>query len=118
MFLNQKFLSVSALQNYKINCLYKNDTSQLYIGTDNGLYILGHKKFSHITFKNGLCSDKINCISSFNNKILLGTDKGLSVYDEKEERFQNYFLKYGLIDENISHDCKQPCFKICLGRII
>ncbi len=102
MFNNAKLKPVSKLSNYKINCLYKADTSYLYIGTDSGLVLYGHNTFKILKKSNGLPSNQINAIVSYKNYIIIGTGKGLSFYNLTTKKFTNYFIENGLIDENIT----------------
>jgi len=102
MFSAGKIKPVSKLNNYKINCLYKTDTSYLYIGTDSGLVLYGHNTFKLIKTANGLPSNQINAIVSYKNYIVIGTNKGLSFYNLTTKKFTNYFIENGLIDENIT----------------
>ncbi len=101
-FNNNTVKPVPKLNNYKINCLYKLDTSCLCIGTDSGLVLYGNSVFKLITTKNGLSSNQINAIVSYKNYIVLGTSKGLSFYNLSTKKFINYFIENGLIDESIT----------------
>lgn len=102
IFSNGKVKAVKKLENYKINCIYKSDSSILFIGTDDGLVLYGHDKFELVTNLNGLSSNQINCITLQKNKLVIGTAKGLSVYDLETKKITNYFIENGLIDENIT----------------
>jgi len=101
-FKDDKISSVEKLSNYKINCLFKSDTTEIYIGTDKGLIIYGHNKFEVINQTTGLPSNQINCITRSNNEIAIGTDKGLCLYNVLSKKIINYTIETGLIDENIS----------------
>jgi ligand-binding sensor domain-containing protein len=92
---------VKKLSNYRINAIYKSDTTALYLGTDQGLIIYGHGTFEMLNEANGLASNKINCISHFKHFIVIGTNKGLSFFNPLTKKFRNYFIDQGLIDENI-----------------
>ena len=97
-----KIKAVKKLADYKINCLFKSDTTALFIGTDQGLVVYGHSAFKLLNTANGLPSNKINCITSFKGKIVIGTDKGMSFYDFTKNKFTNYFEEQGLIDNSIT----------------
>ncbi len=101
MYSNGKVKPVRKLANYRINAVFKSDTSALYIGTDRGLVIYGHESFEVLNEANGLASNKIRCITNFNQYIVIGTNKGLSFFDPTTKKFTNYFIEQGLIDENI-----------------
>jgi len=102
MFRNGQVKAVKKLLDYRINCIFKSDTTVLYIGTDHGLVIYGHESFEVLNMANGLPSNKINCISYYKNFLVLGTNKGLSFFNTRTKKFINYFIEQGLIDENIT----------------
>ena len=102
IFSNGKIKRVKKLENDKINCMYVSDSSYLFLGTDNGVILYGHNKFIRIDQKNGLASNQINCITTQKNKLIIGTAKGLSIYDFVSKKITNYFIENGLIDENIT----------------
>ncbi|MEO6302511.1 MAG: two-component regulator propeller domain-containing protein [Bacteroidia bacterium] len=102
IFSNGKIKTVKQLEPFKINCIYKSDSSFLFIGTDNGLVIYGHNKFQLISKLSGLASNQVNCITQQKNKLIIGTTNGLSVYDLESKKITNYYIENGLIDENIT----------------
>jgi ligand-binding sensor domain-containing protein len=102
IFSKQAIKPVQKFELYKINCIYRSDSSFLFVGTDNGLILYGHKTFQIIDKKSGLASNQINCITLQKNKLIIGTSKGLSVYDLNTKKITNYFVENGLIDENIT----------------
>ena len=93
---------VKQLSAFKINCIYKSDSSFLFVGTDNGLVLYGHNTYQLISTTSGLASNQINCITQQKDKLIIGTAKGLSIYNLKTKRITNYFIENGLIDENIT----------------
>jgi ligand-binding sensor domain-containing protein len=107
MFTDNKIRQVKKLENYKINCLFNPDTSVIFIGTDKGLVMYGHNTFNVLNKSTGLCSDYVNCITRFKNFLVIGTSKGLSLFDLATKKFTNYFIESGLIEENISSLCNQ-----------
>ena len=102
MFKDGKIKHVKKLNGYKISCLYNPDTSVIFIGTNKGLVIYGHNTFRSLNESNGLPSNKVNCITKFRNYLVIGTSKGLSLFNLTTQKFSNYFIESGLIDENIS----------------
>ncbi|HQQ93296.1 MAG TPA: two-component regulator propeller domain-containing protein [Bacteroidia bacterium] len=102
IFSKNQIRAVRKLQGYRINCIYKSDTSALYIGTDKGLVIYGHQVFEVLNEANGLTSNRVNCIEHFRGNLVIGTAKGLSFYNLQTRKFANYHTEHGLIDENIS----------------
>jgi len=107
VFKDDKIRPVKKLEGYRINCLFNPDTTVIFIGTDKGLILYGHDTFSLLNVDNGLASNKVTCITRFKNKLVIGTARGLSLYDLATHKFVNYFIENGLIDELISSVCNQ-----------
>lgn len=110
-----KLKAVRKLANYRVNTIFKTDTSVLYIGTDQGLVLYGHETFEVLNDANGLPSNKINCISQYKNQIIIGTNKGLSFFNPTTKKFTNYFIEQGLIDENITSLVNQKDLYLWVG---
>lgn len=102
MFKENAIKRIKKLEGYKINCLFNPDTSVIYIGTDKGLVIYGHKTFDVFTQNNGLAANKVNCVARYKNYLVIGTTKGLSLFNLNTRKFSNYYIESGLIDENIT----------------
>lgn len=49
-----------------------------------GLLFLEQSKFQNVTMKYGIDSSIVNCVTSYNGNIFIGTDEGLYVVDSKE----------------------------------
>ncbi|WP_317898350.1 two-component regulator propeller domain-containing protein [Aurantibacillus circumpalustris] len=107
MFKDEKIKQVKKLAGYKINCLYNPDTTVIFIGTDKGLIVYGHNTFNVLNAANGLAGNKVTCITQFKNYLVIGSSKGMSLYNVSTRKFTNYFIENGLIDENISAVCNQ-----------
>lgn len=63
--------------------LTKDQEGQLWAGTDNGVYVLGNNQVRHFNETNGLVGDEINrgaLVAVANGRVLIGTQKGLSIY--------------------------------------
>lgn len=91
-----------------INMIYQTpDRSLTYFGTyGNGLFIINNKThaITHYNEKNsGLVTDNIYCIApdKYGN-ILLGTEKGLSQFNIKEQIFINWSKEQGLVPSNFN----------------
>ncbi len=115
IFTQGKIKPVSQFATFKINCIYKADSNYLFIGTDTGLVLYGHKKFEIINKSNGLASNEVNCITKQKNRLIIGTNKGLSICDLKTKKITNYYIENGLIDENISAVLNQDDQFIWIG---
>jgi ligand-binding sensor domain-containing protein len=101
-FYDEKITEVEKLKGYKINCIYKSVSKDIYIGTEKGLIIFGDNKFELINQSKGLPSNEINCLVQMNGLIVIGTNNGLCFYNPETKKATNYFIENGLIDENIS----------------
>lgn len=63
--------------------LIKDQESRLWAGTDNGVYVMADNQVRHFNESNGLVGDEINrgaFTQAADGRILIGTQKGLSVY--------------------------------------
>lgn len=101
LFQDSALSAIKELDGFKVQCLYSPDTSAIYIGTDKGLVIYGQNTFRLLDQSSGLAFNRVNCLTMFRNYLVIGTAKGLSFYDLKQNKFINYFSQNGLIDENI-----------------
>ena len=64
--------------------------SGIWVGTNRGVYVLKDDKVIHYKESNGLVGDEINrgaLIQSHTGQVLIGTNKGLSVYLPEEKFF-------------------------------
>lgn len=59
----------------------------LWIGTDNGLYVVNKRSpfniVRHLSFVNGLSNNQVNCIEMAGGQVWIGTKNGLNYFDEK-----------------------------------
>lgn len=85
-----------------INQVVVGDTTKLYISTPDGLILFGHKTFEKLTIANGLPDNNVTCATAFKNKLVIGTMKGLCVYDVATRKAINYFVENGLMDNHIT----------------
>ncbi|MBN7811154.1 PAS domain S-box protein [Algoriphagus sp. H41] len=63
--------------------LMKDREEKIWAGTDNGVFVLGNGRVRHYNDKNGLVGDEINrgaMIESTSGRVMIGTQKGLSIY--------------------------------------
>jgi len=102
MFKENKISHIKKFEGYKVNCLFKPDTSLIYAGTDKGLVIYGHNTFTVLNQSVGLASNFVNCITKYKNFLVIGTSEGLSMYDLSTKKFSNYYIETGLIDLDIT----------------
>lgn len=94
-FLNSKKLILSKETYYKnkeITCVFKDHLNQLWIGTEQGLFL----NFDSTLSKAYLSSERINIIEQdYKNRLLIGTDKGLYYIDAiKNENIIPIFDSY------------------------
>ena len=85
----------------------------LWFATNKGVsrYNIDTKLWSSFTSKDGLISNQVNCIAikwkegvfrkNPTQRVWFGTDSGLSVYDMKDNSWQSYTVKDGLIANKI-----------------
>lgn len=60
----------------------------IWAGTDRGVFVLGKDRMRHYSEKNGLVGDEINrgaLIEASSGRVMIGTQKGLSIYFPDEE---------------------------------
>ncbi|TDQ15136.1 PAS domain S-box-containing protein [Algoriphagus boseongensis] len=72
--------------------LFLEDNGCVWAGSDNGIFVLGKGKFHHFNETNGLVGDEVNrgaLIKSSSGRVLIGTQKGLSIYLSDE----NFYAK-------------------------
>ncbi|MDX5338783.1 MAG: PAS domain-containing protein [Cyclobacteriaceae bacterium] len=75
-----------AITNPVYTLFYEEATGCIWVGTDNGIYVLGKGKISHFNESSGLVGDEINrgaMILASSGKVLIGTQKGLSIYSNQ-----------------------------------
>ena len=92
LYVDEKIKQVKKMEGYKISCLYNPDTSVIFIGTDKGLVLYGHKTFSVLNTSNGLANNKVKCITHFKDYLVIGTAKGMSFYNNPKI---SIFDRYG-----------------------
>lgn len=79
-------------------CMIEDKEGNLWIGTDGkGVLVYNGKEIIHeITVKDGLLSNFISFINIDNEqKIWIGTNKGLNKYDKEQQQFYTYTNKMG-----------------------
>lgn len=70
-------------KNYtSFDILYENSEPVYYFGTNEGIHYYKNNKWYRITKKDGLLDNRINTLKSFQNKLYVCTEKGLSVIHE------------------------------------
>lgn len=72
--------------------LLRDHEENIWAGTDHGVYVLGKERVSHFSEKNGLIGDEINrgaLIQASSGRIMIGTQKGLSIYFPEEGFYAN-----------------------------
>src|SRR5690606_24736187 len=77
----------------------------VWVGTVSGINLLkkgANKAITFTTEQSGLTSNYINCIEEdLQGNIWVGTHKGgLNLYLPKENKFKNYNVSSGLVNEN------------------
>ncbi len=70
--------------------LLKDKDGNIWAGTDNGVFVLGNNQIRQFNETNGLIGDEINrgaLIQAASGRIMIGTQKGLSIYFQEEDFF-------------------------------
>lgn len=60
----------------------------IWAGTDHGIFVMGGGKLDHFSEKNGLIGDEVNrgaLIEASSGRIMIGTQRGLSIYFPEED---------------------------------
>src|SRR5690606_4597380 len=80
--------------------VYKDSRQQLWFGTLDGgvnIYNIDQNKFKSYTIADGLANNNVYGILEDDSGIIwLTTNRGISRFDPKINRFTNYDTKYGL----------------------
>ncbi|MGV6830547.1 MAG: sensor histidine kinase [bacterium] len=77
------------------------NASNLFLGTDNGLWIINSKGVTNFSQKDGLINETINALNfDHRGNLWIGTQKGLSVYDGSS--FINLNQHSGLLSSYVS----------------
>lgn len=72
--------------------LLRDGEENIWAGTDHGVFVLEKEKISHFNERNGLIGDEINrgaLIEAESGRIMIGTQKGLSIYFPEEGFYAN-----------------------------
>lgn len=84
----------------KITHFYLSDDSHMWVSTENNGFLIydeNHREQNHFTQKEGLCHNSVSSIiKTEDNKYLISTLKGASLYNPLDNTFQNYNLTDGL----------------------
>lgn len=86
---------------------FQNDDGLMWFGTNGGgISKYDGKTFEYITDKEGLADNLVFCMAKYKDgQILIGTNNGLSVYNNNAPlntpKFKNYTIKNGLSDNRI-----------------
>ncbi len=94
----EKMDSIFGMRTDLIKCLEYQDDTIIWAGTENGLYRcdLKNKSIRRFEEKDGLPNSFIYGIIRQNDHLWMSTNKGLSCYSIKENRFRNYTIEDGL----------------------
>lgn len=68
--------------------LLRDRSGTIWAGTDNGVFLLGDEKIRQFNETNGLIGDEVNrgaLIQAVSGRIMIGTQKGLSIYFPEED---------------------------------
>ena len=80
------------------SCLAQYQNQDIWVGTlFDGLYqIRNHQVIKHLNIEKGLLSNRIITLQAQENKLWIGTDKGIQLLELKENNFHNFTKQDGL----------------------
>lgn len=70
--------------------LMKASDQSIWVGTDQGIFVLKDQQITHFKESNGLIGNEVNrgaLIESWQGKVLIGTQKGMSIFSPDEDFF-------------------------------
>ena len=101
--------------NPTFSCLFVDKKNTLWIGTEEGLFILSENELKSVNYGESSAEKFINFIISINESVIIGTNNGLfefSAYSEdlSEFKLRHFDESYGLTgtETNIKSAFKQP----------
>jgi len=112
----RNFSASNGLGDWFIYDIYVDSAERLWIGTDEGLYILDNGQLEKYTMEDGLAGNVIQAIYEDPGQpgtMLIGTTYGLSIFDG--ESFQNFRITDGLNHEVINYITKDDNGNIWLA---
>ena len=87
------------LEYSNILTLYEDENGRLFAGSDGGgLYIIDGSTITNYTDEDGLTSNVVTCITKGEKGLWLGTDNGLSVYNETIRPISNIDFSNNIYD--------------------
>lgn len=88
--------------NKAVSCIEFDNDDNLWIGTEEGLFLFQNNKFKRISFSHLPSSNLITFLNFIKGKILVGTNNGLyiidSFYDKKALSYSYFGIGEGLVD--------------------
>lgn len=90
-----------------IFCLKSDNYENLWIGTENGLFLRTNKKYKRIQLGKEPSSNLIMFLNRYTNYIVIGTNNGIFLINEKTFKTYHFGKEEGLIDIecNINSSC-------------
>ncbi|MBS1652298.1 MAG: SpoIIE family protein phosphatase [Bacteroidetes bacterium] len=115
----------NGLINGRINCADKDFKNNIWVGTEEGLFVKEKSKFKKIIDGTNLTSQFINVITAYQNKLLIGTNNGIVVLDLEKYYSNNtistkqFTKEDGLIslESNANAIDKDETGKIYIGTV-
>lgn len=92
------------------NCIIEDRVGRIWIGSNNGLHLMGENKFiESYTVKDGLPNNIVTGILEADDGTLwLSTTEGISQFDLQRKTFQNYSVADGMLSNEFKPN---SCFK-------
>ena len=97
------FLGDSLFMETKIYSIIEDNSNNIWVGTENGAFVIdGLNVIDTINSEKGLRSNKVYALGKYEDKILLGTAEGFSIYDDG--LISTFTTENGLSSNDISSD--------------
>lgn len=107
-------LSSPALPSDVVTALAKDNSGNIWIGTDSGLVKFNGTAFVLYNTTNGMPAKRVSCIDIIGNQVYVGTNAGLSRFDGTT--FYNYTTANSTLPDNLITSIKaETSSKIWLG---
>jgi len=99
-----------------VYAILKDSKDRIWVGTDDGVFLLDNNTFTHFNEKNGLIGNEINrgaLIEASTGRIMIGTMKGFSLFNSEEKLidkgkprviFHNIILDSLKLDPKTEHE--------------
>ncbi len=100
----RNYSTENGMENANILCLYQDEEGRIYAGSDgSGMYVIRGDSIRHYTEDDGLTSNVVTCFAPGEEGLWIGTDNGLSLFNESIRPINNIDFSnniYDIVKEN------------------